>query len=237
MNIENRVAIITGATGGLGRVVAKIFADQGARLILVGAHDEKLHQLVGELDLAEDHVLGLVANLSEPAAVQQVTENALAKFGRIDILLHFVGGWSGGKPVVDVDQEQVEHMLQQHLWTAFHLAQSILPVMTGNRWGHILVVSSPVASSPEVNLAPYAIGKAAQETLILIIAQEVKGSGITANMVLVKTIDIKHAREQQPKEKNASWATPEEIAATLLHLSAPESSMINGARIPLYGGS
>jgi len=237
MGIENRIAIITGATGGLGRVVAKKFAKQGARLVLVSTNDAKLQQLVGELDVAEDHILGLIADLSQPAAAKEITEKVLAKFGHIDILLHLVGGWSGGKPVVDVDDEQVEFMLQQHLWTTYHLAQSIIPVMTENRWGRILVISSPVASYPEANTAPYAIGKAAQEALMLTVAREAKGTGITANMILVKKIDTGYDREQQPSAKNADWTTPEEITATLFHLCAKESSMINGARIPLYGGS
>jgi NAD(P)-dependent dehydrogenase (short-subunit alcohol dehydrogenase family) len=175
--------------------------------------------------------------MSEPAAAKEITEKVLAKFGRIDILLHLVGGWSGGKPVVDVEDEEVEQMLRQHLRTTYHLAQSIIPVMTGNRWGRILVISSPVATQPEIDLAPYVIGKAAQEALVLTIAQEVKESGITANIIRVRTIDTRHEREQQPSERSANWTTPEEIAATLLHLCTKESSMINGARIPLYGGS
>jgi len=237
MGIENRIAIITGTTGGLGRVVAKKFAEEGVRLVLVSTNDAKLQQLVGELNLAEDRILGVIADLSQPAAAKEIADKVLAKFGRIDILLHLVGGWSGGKPVVDVADEQVEYVLQRHLWTTYHLAQSFIPIMAGNHWGCILVISSPVASQPEANAAPYAIGKAAQEALMLTIAQEVREGGITANMILVKTIDTSHEREQQPSEKNASWTTPEEIAATLLHLCAKESSMITGARIPLYGGS
>ena len=237
MGIENRIAVITGATGGLGRIVAKKFADQGMLLVLISTNGEKLQQLVGELNVEEDHILGLIADLSLSAAGNEITEKILARFGRIDILLHLVGGWDGGKPVVEVEREQVESMLQQHLWTTYHLAQSIIPVMTSNHWGRILVISSPVASSPGANLAPYVIGKAAQEALMLAIAQEVKGSRVTANIILVKTIDTRHEREQRPDEKNASWTTPEEIAATLLHLCINESSVINGARIPLYGGS
>ena len=237
MDIENRVAIITGATGGLGRVVARKFVEQGARLVLVSTNNEKLQELMGQLNVAENYILGLIADLGQPTAAEEITEKVLAKFGRIDILLHLVGGWSGGKPVVDVEAEQIEQMLQQHLWTTYHLAQSIIPMMAGSHWGRILVVSSPVASSPESNLAPYVIGKAAQEALMLTVAQEVKGSGITANIILVKTIDTRHEREQQPSEKNANWTTPEEIAATLLYLCAEETSVSNGARIPLYGSS
>lgn len=148
MDIENRVTIITGATGGLGQVVAKIFAERGARLVLVGTNEAKLQQLVGELNLAENRLLGLIADVTQPAASKEIVEKVLAKFGRIDILLHLVSGWSGEKPVVDVDDEQVEYMLQQHLWTTYHLAQSIIPAMAANRWGRILVISSPVASPP-----------------------------------------------------------------------------------------
>lgn len=237
MSIESRVAVITGATGGLGRVVAKRFAEQGACLVLVSTSAKKLHRLAGELNIAEDRILGLIADLSQPGAAKEITEKALAKFGRIDILLHLIGGWSGGKPVVNTEDAQVEDMLQQHLWTTVRLAQAIIPVMTDDRWGRILVISSPVASHLAVNVAPYVIGKAAQEALMLTIAQEVKNSGITANMLLVKKIDAGHEREQHPSQLNADWTTPEEIAATLLHLCAEEASMINGARIPIYGGS
>jgi NAD(P)-dependent dehydrogenase (short-subunit alcohol dehydrogenase family) len=127
-------------------------------------------------------------------------------------------------------------MLQQHLWTTYHLAQAIIPAMAANQWGRILVISSPTASHPAATTAPYAIGKAAQEALILTIAQEVRDKGITANILLVRTIDVGHARDQKPDDKNSSWNTPEEITAALLYLSSEEARTINGARIPLYGG-
>jgi NAD(P)-dependent dehydrogenase (short-subunit alcohol dehydrogenase family) len=83
-------------------------------------------------------------------------------------------------------------------------------------------------------MAPYAIGKAAQETLLRTIAEEVKGSGITANILLVKKIDVEHVRDQNPDDTNSSWTTPEDISSTLLFLSSDEARTINGARIPLY---
>jgi NAD(P)-dependent dehydrogenase (short-subunit alcohol dehydrogenase family) len=71
---------------------------------------------------------------------------------------------------------------------------------------------------------------------MLTLAQELKGSGVTANLVLVKTIDTAGERKEKPDAENASWTTPEEITATLLHLCSDEAERINGARIPLYGG-
>lgn len=73
------------------------------------------------------------------------------------------------------------------------------------------------------------------EALLLSLAQELKGSGVTANLLMVKTIDVAHERQINPSEKNRGWTSPEEISATLLHLCSDEAGMINGARIPLYG--
>lgn len=235
MNIKNRVVAITGATGGLGRIVARKYSEQGARLVLISKSSEKLSELGKELDLAEDRSITLAADLGQASSAQKVLDGILSKFGQVDVLIHLVGGWSGGKNVVDVEIDNVRNMLQQHLWTTFHLAQAFLPTMLKNRWGRILIVSSPFASNPVAKLAPYAIGKAAQEALIQTIAQEVKGSGVTANMLLVKTIDLKHERLDQPTSNNASWTTPEEICSSLMHLSTEEGNRINGARIPLYG--
>lgn len=236
MMVEHKVVIITGATGGLGRIVAKQFAQQGARLALVGTNKERLQQLASELNLPDDRILFHAVDLNQPEAATTLVGRVIEKFGRLDILLHLVGGWSGGKPVVSVDDQQVETMLQQHLWTTYHLAQACVPAMDTNHWGRILVISSPTASHPVADVSPYAIGKAAQEALILSLAQETKGSGITANILLVKTIDVEHARDQKPDAKNAGWTTPEEITATFLHLSTDEAGVITGARIPLFGG-
>lgn len=236
MMVENKVVIITGATGGLGKVTVKRFAQHGARLVLVGTNNEKLQQLASTLDIPEARILIHAADLNEPEAAESLIASVLDKFGRLDILLHLVGGWSGGKPVVNVDDQQVETMLQQHLWTTFHLVQACVPAMDANHWGRILVISSPTASHPVADVSPYAIGKAAQEALILSLAQETKGNGITANILLVKTIDIEHARDQKHDSKNAGWTTPEEITATLLYLSTEDAGVITGARIPLYGG-
>jgi len=236
MDLADRVVIITGATGALGNVAARKFAEQGARLVLVGTSDEKLARLAQTLNLPAERVLIHAADVSEAGQVVALAGRVQQTFGRADILLNLVGGWSGGKSLVEVDDRDVEKMLQQHLWTTYHLAQAFIPLMSANRWGRILAVSSPLASRPIANMSPYVIGKAAQEALLLTLAQELKDSGITVNLALVKTIDVKHERAAQPNAKNAAWTTPEEIVATFLHLCSDEAGMTNGARIPLYGG-
>ncbi|MBI4789793.1 MAG: SDR family NAD(P)-dependent oxidoreductase [Chloroflexi bacterium] len=235
MGLENRVAVVTGATGNLGRVVAKHFAEQGARLALFGTNAEKLENLAHELNLSADRVLSHVVDLRNTEATKAAAITVMAKFGRVDILLNLVGGWTGGKSIGEFVASEVDKMLQQHLWTTFHLAQAFVPHLVANRWGRVIVVSSPTATHPPAHASPYAIAKAAQEALMLTLAQELKNSGVTANILQVKTIDAQHERNRERTPKNASWTTPEEIAATILYLCSDEAQVVNGARIPLYG--
>jgi NAD(P)-dependent dehydrogenase (short-subunit alcohol dehydrogenase family) len=235
MGVENRIAVITGATGGLGSVVAHRLATDGANLVLVGSNADKLDLLSRDLGLPPERWLSVAADLSHADAAQAVLDAALAKFGRVDMLLHFVGGWIGGKPVPQVSAEELSSMLQQHVWTTFYLAQVFGPHMTANAWGRIVVVSSPSVAAPPAKGLPYSVGKSAQEALILTLAEELKGTGVTANILRVRTIDSNHDRERQPSAKNASWTTPEEITAAILYLCSDEAGTVNGARIPLYG--
>lgn len=235
MGTIERVVVINGATGGLGRVVAHRLAEVGAKLVLVSSSAEKLEALQRELNLAQDRTLSIVVDLNQPQAAQSILDAVVTRFGRADVLLHFVGGWIGGKPVAQVSVDDVSSMLQQHLWTTFYLAQAFGPHLAANGWGRLIVVSSPSAAAPPANVAPYSIGKSAQEALMLTLAEEFKGTDITANVLRVRTIDVKHERDTQPSPKTASWTTPEEIAAAILYLCSDEAGMVNGARIPLYG--
>ena len=237
MAIKNRVALITGATGSLGRVVSQSLAAEGARLVLKGRNADTLDEAASQLDLPEERILKCIYEAGDKEGSFNAIQLAAEKFGQVDILIHLVGGWVGGKPLVDVTHEEVENMLQQHLWSTLYLAQAFLPQALANAWGRIVVVSSPVAVNPRGYSAPYAIGKTAQEAVIRTIAQEIKTTGVTANILQVNTIDTQHERERSPSTKNASWTTPEEIAAAILYLCSSEAGVLNGARIPLYGSA
>lgn len=235
MNFQDHVAVISGATGGSGRVVARRLAQAGASLALFSSSEDKLGQLATELGIAQTRCLARALDFTDPGAARIAAEATLDKFGRVDMLLHFIGGWTGGKTVVEFEASQFEAMLQQHLWTTLYLSQAFAPLLSANAWGRIVVISSPSAALPAAKSAPYAVAKAAQETLVLALAQELKHTGVTANILRVKTIDVGHARESDPTSANASWTTPEEIAEAVMYLCSDEAKMVNGARIPLYG--
>lgn len=223
--INDRVAVITGAGGVLGRVVARRLAEQGARLALFGRNRQTMLDLARELALPPGRVLAGGYDLSDAAAARAAAAHVQSAFGRADIVLHLVGGWVGGKTIAEIDSATVEEMLQQHLWTTFHVAQAFTPLLVANQWGRFVVVSSPSAANPPARGGAYSIGKAAEETLIATLAEELKGSNVTANVLRVRAIDSRPGK----------GTAPDDIAAMILYLCTDEARVINGARIPLDG--
>lgn len=236
MALENKVAVIAGATGGLGRVVTQALAAKGVKVALIAGDEERLKTLVTDLKLAEGQSSTHALQVEDRDAVLAAAQAVVEKFGQVDALFNFVGGWTGGKDVVDLPAEDLSSMLSQHLWTTFHLTQAFVPHMLANKWGRLATVSPPNSLFPVAKRGAYASAKAAQEALLLGLAQELKGTGVTANVLVVAAIDAKHERDTAPTPKNAEWSTPEEISAMLLYLMSDEAHTINGQRIVLYGG-
>jgi NAD(P)-dependent dehydrogenase (short-subunit alcohol dehydrogenase family) len=175
----------------------------------------------------------VVVDLRERDATRDALTATEAALGRIDVLLHLVGGWSGGTPVAELDPADVARMLDQHLWTTLHVIQTVVPGMVQRGWGRVAGVSAPVAAEPTGKAAPYAIGKGAEEALLRTLARETANTGVTVNLVIVKAIDEKRERTTEPKK--TSWTTPEEIAAVFRFLASDDAAAITGARIPLFG--
>lgn len=227
------VVLITGATGELGRVTAGTFAEAGARLALAGTDEGHLRDLAGELRLDGDRWMPVVADLR----VRDATRDALAAtadvFGPIEIVVHLVGGYSGGTSIAELDPADIEGMLDQHLWTTLNVTQTVVPGMIERGWGRVMAVSAPVAAEPTAKAAPYAIGKGAEEALLRTLARETANTGVTVNLVIVKAIDEARVRTTDPKK--ASWTTPEEIAAVFRFLATDDAAAVTGARIPLFG--
>lgn len=237
MDLRDRVAIVTGATGALGKVVTRDLAAAGAKLALLGTHLDRLEAVASELGLPSDRWIGQAADLTDPEATASAIDAVLVHFGHADILVHLVGGWAGGSTASDTPLDTFTSMLDQHLWTTLHVTRALTPHLATRNWGRIVAISSPIASHPTAKMSAYAVAKAAQEALLVTLSRELAESGTTVNMLLVRTIDKGHVRDSEPTPKNASWTTPEEISAALMYLLSDEAGVVNGARIPLYGGS
>jgi NAD(P)-dependent dehydrogenase (short-subunit alcohol dehydrogenase family) len=222
-----KTIVITGANGALGNKTAHAFAARGHSLTLIGTDQNKLDSLARDLNLPDDRFLTLVADLRDGEAVRSAAEAVSVKFGRVDALIHLVGGWVGGKTLPEASAEDLESMLGQHVWTTFHLFQSFAPKLASNGWGRVMIVSASTVPKPPEKRGIYSAAKAAQENLVLTLAAEFKAFGVTAHILQVKAIDADASRK-------GTGTTPDEIVAAMLYLFSDEAVKINGARIPLY---
>jgi NAD(P)-dependent dehydrogenase (short-subunit alcohol dehydrogenase family) len=227
VDLGGRVAVVTGATGGLGRTVARTFAEHGASLALLSSDQAKLDALAHTLDLPPERCLTHAADLRDATAVDRAISAVQQRLGGVHVLAHLVGGWVGGKDLASTAADDLRSMLDQHVWTTFHLLRACAPKLVEAGWGRVLVVSSPVTLNPSARSAPYAAAKAAEEALVLTLAQEVRGTAVTANVLQVRAIQVDDA--------GSGGARPDEIVAAMLYLCSAEGGRVNGARLPLVG--
>jgi NAD(P)-dependent dehydrogenase (short-subunit alcohol dehydrogenase family) len=225
LSTQGKVIVITGATGALGNKTAHAFAARGHSLVLIDRNQDRLDALTRDLNLPPERLFASVVDLRDQNAVHSTAEVVRAKFGGVHALIHLVGGWVGGKILVEARGEDLNFMLHQHIWTTFHLFQAFTPHLIQNGWGRVMIVSASTVPSPPGKTGTYTAAKAAQENLILTVAAELKEHGVTANIIQVRAIDV---------ENKGTGTTPDEIVAAMLYLFSDEASKVNGARIPVY---
>jgi NAD(P)-dependent dehydrogenase (short-subunit alcohol dehydrogenase family) len=233
--LDGKVVLISGATGALGSAVTREFARTEARLALTGRSEQKLERLAAEVGLPAERIFTAPADVTQADGVRDLVEATVARFGGVDALLNTVGGWGGGKTVGETEMEEWERMLTLNLRTAFLLSRAVLPDMLETGWGRIVHIGSKTAIAPRARQAGYAVSKMGVITLTETIAAEVKGSGVTANVILPSIIDTPANRKMMPKADPRKWVEPARIAATMRFLCSDDGASINGARIPIYG--
>ena len=223
--MNKKTIVITGATGVLGNLVAKTFAAAGHNIALLDRDETKLDSLVRELNLPGERLHAQTIDLLNGQTVQDSAEAVHSKFGSVHALIHLVGGWTGGKTIPESDAADLDSMINQHVWTTYHLLKHFAPHIANGKWGRVMMVSMPVTVNPSAKMALYAAAKSAQESLVLTLAQEYKESGLTANVIHVKSIDVKN---------EGKGTSPAEIVSAMRYLFSEEANKVTGARIPLY---
>ena len=222
---QGKTVVITGATGGLGKKTAEAFAARGHSLVLLDRKQDRLDALTKDLNLPAERLLGSMVDLRDGEAVRATAAAAAAKFGGVQALIHLVGGWVGGKTLVEGDAKDLDLMLNQHIWTTFHLFQAFAPQMVKHGWGRVMIVSASTVPNPPGKTGIYTAAKAAQENMVLTLAAELKEQGVTANIIQVRAIDVGNT---------GKGTTPDEIVAAMSYLFSEEAAKVNGARLPLY---
>ena len=220
-----KTVVVPGATGVLGNLVAKTFAERGDNIVLLDRDQVKLDSLTASLNLPSNRIHAQTIDLLDAQTLHDSAEAVHSKFGSVHALIHLIGGWVGGKTIPESSRDDLEFMLNQHVWTTFNLFQSFAPHIESTGWGRVIIVSQPVTVTPTAKSAIYAAAKSAQESMALTLAEEYKDSGLTANIIHVKSIDIK---------ESGKGTSPAEIVAAMMYLFSDEANKVSGTRIPLY---
>ncbi len=222
--MTDRVVIITGASGAAGRAAAQAFAGHGDALVLYGRTAAALQEVRMGLEISDRCILTQAVDLTDLEALQASARDVERSFGPAQILIHLVGGWTGGKTLPETDPEDLNSMFRQHVQTTFNLFRAFAPQMEKAGWGRAMTISTPGASKPVPKRGVYAAAKAAEESLFLTLGEELKDKGVTSNIILVNSIDA---------QGTGRGTLPEEIAAAMLYLCSEEAGRVTGTRLPL----
>lgn len=229
MQLPGLSVLITGAKGGLGGYVTNAFLASGARVAGVS-------RSIDGRDFPHERFRAYQAELSSLEAAEALVETVAAEAGRVDGLVHLVGGFAGGRPVEAAPTDELDRMFELNFRTAFWMIRAVLPRMRAQGSGRILAIGSRSGEEAAARSALYGASKAALISLVRSTAAEVSGSGITANIVLPGTMDTPANRAASPEADPSKWVDPRQIAELLVFLAGPGAAQINGARIPVFAG-
>ncbi len=231
--LQDRVIAIAGVGGGLGPLVAGRLAAAGATVAGTDRSAEALAALPGELGIPEERWDGQAVDLLDESATREWCASLAERFGRVDGLVHLVGGWRGGQPLHEeplADWELLHDLLVrtvQHTTRAFH------DQLAASEHGRFVLVSAKQAQAPSNTNAAYAAAKAAAEAWTLALADGFEPGGATANIVVVDAILTPRMREENPDGDFATFTPAEHVADGVAFLCSDAAKEMNGQRLPL----
>jgi NAD(P)-dependent dehydrogenase (short-subunit alcohol dehydrogenase family) len=225
----DRRVLICGAGGGLGPVVARRLAAEGAALVAADLRQEPLDALAADLGLAGGRWRADALDMLDERAVQAWA----AEVGTVDAVLHLVGGWRGGPGIADSDLADYAWLHDGLVRTLQHVSRAFLPALKASGRGRLVIVSSPMAERPSAGNAAYGAAKAASEAWTLAVADELAAHGGTANVVRVNAILTPRMRAEQPDGDFAGFTPAEAIADAFVFLLGDGAAKMNGRRLEL----
>lgn len=231
--LDNKVVAVAGAAGGLGPTVCKRLAEAGATIAATDVDQSKLDELAVGLGLSEERWDGRGADLLSAEGASNWASAINERFGKVDALVHLVGGWKGGEPLATAsldDYEWLHDLLVrtlQHATRAFHDA-------IAHEGGRFVLVSSSQAQKPDGTNASYGATKAAAEAWTLALANSLADSGATANIIVVNAILTPAMRENNPDKPFKTFTSVEDIADAVAFLIGDGAAKMNGARLQLH---
>jgi len=226
--MEGKVALVTGASGGLGTYVTKALLDAGATVVGVSRN-------IQQSDFKSAAFIALPAEISSAEGAKSAVDRLMSRVGRLDVVVHTVGGFADGQSIAETDDATFQRMFDLNLNSAFHLLRAVIPHLRNTGNGRIIAIASRAAVDPGPGVGAYSASKAALVSLIRTVAMENKDAGVTANVILPGTMDTPGNRKAMPAADVGKWVQPANVAGLITWLAGDNGKDINGAVIPIYG--
>lgn len=263
LELEGKVAIVTGGDKGIGRGISDALVDEGCNLCICSRHDEELRQAAAELkERGTDgvRVLAVVADLTSEDDREKLVEETMREFGTLDILVNNAGTVGGGSTLEDTPVEEWKSLFELNLFAVVDLIKRVVPHMQEKGWGRVINVSSENGQQPYPDMVAYSASKGALDNFSKSLSKQYAADGILVNTVspafietpLVDTM-MEQSAEQQGISKDEAiqqflennrphieLGRPgriEEVGPVVAFLASERASFINGSNYRIDGGS
>jgi NAD(P)-dependent dehydrogenase (short-subunit alcohol dehydrogenase family) len=234
--LEDRVIAIAGVGGGLGPLVAQRLAEAGAIVAGTDRSQEALDELAADLGLPAERWDGRAVDLLDEDATRAWCAALVERVGRVDGLVHLVGGWRGGQPLHEAPLSDWDLLHDLLVRTVQHTTRAFHDQIAASSRGRFVLVSAKQAQAPSNTNAAYAAAKAAAEAWTLAFADGFERGGATANIIVVDAILTPRMREESPEQDFPTFTPAEHIAEAIAFLCSEAARKMNGQRLPLTMG-
>lgn len=236
---KDKIAIVTGGTGALGKVIVNHFAAQGMKVYVPVRSMPEFMKVFEQTDETEFKGLpkryGLPCDASNEIEVKEFCDNVVKQEKRIDFLVNTVGGYHPKRSVADTDKELIEQQLMLNFYTTFFFTKHALSYFKMSNFGRVVSVGAKPAVETTAGKFAYSFSKGGVVNLMQTLAEEHKADNITFNTIIPSVIDTPANRESMQNQDFSTWVTPMEIAETCLFLMGDGAKSYRGNVIKMYG--
>jgi 3-oxoacyl-[acyl-carrier protein] reductase len=244
-DLAGKVAVVTGGSGGIGAAACRLLAANGAKVAVNGRDETKIDAVVGEIHSDGGQAIGVVADVTAFAAVEEMRQRVEEELGPVDVLAAFAGGQGYPTPTAQMAEEQWRSVIDSNLTATFLTVRSILPGMVERGQGSIVTMASSAGRLPSQASAAYAAAKAGVVMFSKHVASEVGQHGVRVNCLAPSSVLTERVKRLMPEETQQQVAamhplgrmgTPDDVALATLFLASESSSWITGVTLDVAGG-
>lgn len=244
--LSGKVAVVTGGNAGIGEAIAKVFAREGASVVITGRRQGELYRVVSDIVKEQGKVFAVVGSVTDESHVQEAVRQAVQQFGRLDILINNAGVGDFGRRLHEIDDTTWAHVLDVNLTGVFRMTRAALPQMLEQGKGVIVNISSVASLIGLPTLPVYAASKGALDAMTRALAVDYAREGIRCNVINPGLIDTPMAAPlmSNPEQLDPILShypirragKPEEVAQMALYLASDEAAWVTGGTFSIDGG-